>query len=523
MSPDVHFASRIGHAKNYPAQDTEPLGPEFAQAAAVISKIKTLPVNQGQYAAHLSCVNILGLESQRQSHLFFPSTPVLNFLNRRKGAIRCGGLSAKCNGFPEAKKESFPFLRADVKLRPEKMESNVRQSLQRIALVSGGVPAGGSTTFLINFAGELVRRGVPVEVLSFEPENPLAADFQKQNISVTGMDRRRMIFEDRLKIILQNLARFRPTVVVSTLGAVSFEVLRYLPPGIFRIGMGQSDDPIVYDMMRHYAPWMDLAAMVSKTMAQKAAAMPEFARVPVAYLPYGVPMSPEGKTAQTGLQRPLQILYLGRLGREQKRVHLFLEIFSQLCASGMPFHWTIAGEGEERGFLEAGLKPPSPAQTVSFAGQTPYARVPELLQAHDVFLLASNYEGLPLSLLEAMGAGLVPVVSDLPSGIPEVVDAGNGMLVPVDDVAGYARAIIHLHGHRDELAAKSAAARARVKTEFSVPAMADRWLAAFPPTKVAIGPWPKRWRIQAPLPERRPVYFSPPVRALRRLAARLRQ
>src|SRR5208282_1454087 len=39
-----------------------------------------------------------------------------------------------------------------------------------------------------------------------------------------------------------------------------------------------------------YAPWMDLAAMVSKTMARKAEIMPEFARVPVACLPYGVPM-----------------------------------------------------------------------------------------------------------------------------------------------------------------------------------------------------------------------------------------
>src|ERR1017187_6980842 len=136
-----------------------------------------------------------------------------------------------------------------------------RRSPVRVALVSGGLNLGGSSTFLCNLGGELIRRGIPVEVMSFERENPMAADFQKQNIPVTGMDRRRMIFEDRLKIILQNLARFRPTMVVSTLGAVSFEVLRYLPTGIFRVGMGQSDDPVVYDMMRHYAPWMDLVAM----------------------------------------------------------------------------------------------------------------------------------------------------------------------------------------------------------------------------------------------------------------------
>lgn len=393
----------------------------------------------------------------------------------------------------------------------------------RVALVSGGLNLGGSTTFLCNLGGELIRRGIPVEVMSFERENPMAADFQKQNIPVRCFDDRRVIYEDRMQTVLENLTRFGPTVVMASLDATSFEVLRYLPMGIFRIGMGQSDDPVVYEMMRHYAPWMDLTAMVSKTMARKAEAMPEFARVPVVYLPLGVPMSPEGNMAQTGLHRPLQILYLGRLAREQKRVHLFPQILEQLKASGIPFHWTIAGDGPDKAALEQTMKDAPPEQTVSFAGPVRYAWVPALLKQHDLYLLASEFEGLPLSLLEAMGAGLVPVVSNLPSGIPEVVNAGNGMLVPVDDVAGYARAIIHLHEHRDELAAKSAAARARVQKEFSVAAMTDRWLAVFPKILPTIGEWPSQWNIKAPLPARHPIYFSPPVRVIRRLAARFRK
>jgi glycosyltransferase involved in cell wall biosynthesis len=402
------------------------------------------------------------------------------------------------------------------------MESNAPQPPHRIALISGGLALGGSTTFLINFAGELVRRGFVVEVMSFERENPMAVDFQKQNIPVLCLDQRRTIFEDRLKIILQNLARFGPTVLVSTLGATSFEVLRYLPADVFRIGMGQSDDPLVYDMMRHYAPWMNLVAMVAQTMKQKAEAIPEFVRVPVAYLPYGVPFDSMAGSAARDWNAPLRILYLGRLAREQKRIHLLPEILRQLGASDMPFHWTIAGEGEERGFLEANLKTVSPGQTVSFAGAVRYAEVPALLKQHDIFLLASDYEGLPLSLLEAMGNGLVPVVSDLKSGIPEVVDSSNGCLVPVNDVAGYARAIIHLDENRDELAAKSAAARARVQSEFSVGAMTDRWLAAFPATAVSPAVWPQRWKIAAPKAADNPLHYSPPMRVLRRFALKLR-
>jgi hypothetical protein len=121
-----------------------------------------------------------------------------------------------------------------------------------------------------------------------------------------------------------------------------------------------------------------------------------------------------------------------------------------------------------------------------------------------------------------MGQGLVPVVSDLESGIREVVDQTVGCLVPIDDISGYARAIIHLHEHREELARKSAAARTRVQKEFSVATMTDRWLATFPPAKPVIEPWPQRPRIHAVLNGGNPLRFSRPVRMLRRMAARMR-
>lgn len=396
------------------------------------------------------------------------------------------------------------------------------QSPHRIALVSGGVPLGGSTTFLVNFAGELVRRGIPVEVFSFERENPMSADFEKQHIPLKCLNQRRTIFEDRMKIILQELARFQPTVVMSTLAPTSFEVLRYLPKGIFRVAMAQSHDLGVYDMLRHYTPWMDLMAVVSAAMKQTVAGIPEFAWVPVVNLPYGVPLCPDTELPARNFNRPLQLLYLGRLEQEQKRVRLFPEILRQLCNNGMPFHWTIAGEGSERSFLEANLKTGSPEQSISFAGPVRYADVPELLKRHDIYLLASDYEGLPLSLLEAMGCGVVPVVSDLESGIREVVDKTTGVPVPVNDVSGYARGIMHLHGNREELAAKSAAARARVEQEFSVAAMTTRWLATFPPIQPVIEPWPERWRIQGVLRAGNPFHFSRPMRVLRRVAARMR-
>jgi glycosyltransferase involved in cell wall biosynthesis len=266
---------------------------------------------------------------------------------------------------------------------------------------------------------------------------------------------------------------------------------------------------------------MDDVVGISRKITERLEGMEAFRDVRKHCLLHGVSVPPV--VAPRGMDGgPLRILYFGRIDRGQKRVHLFPQIHRRLLESGIPFVWTIAGEGAEREWLEREMPTRSPAQQVVFTGTVAYSQVPDLLQNQDVFLLASDAEGLPMSLLEAMGSGVVPVISDLESGVRDVVDPGNGILVPVDDVDGYARAIIHLHKHRDELAAKSAAAHARVKADFSVQAMADRWLRFLSAPSKEVR-WPGRWRIGAPLRQPDHPRFWPPVRVLRRFAAKFRR
>jgi glycosyltransferase involved in cell wall biosynthesis len=393
----------------------------------------------------------------------------------------------------------------------------------RIALVSDSLYLGGSSTFLCNFAGELVRRNIPTEVLSLHNAGPLAADFARLNIPVRSMGDRPRIFEDRLRSLLLRLKDFRPTVVAATLSPSSFEVLRYMPAGVFRVGVGQSDEPRVYNSLATYVRHMDMLAVVSPTMKRKAEALPEFTGVPVCSLPYGVPIPEAGRLPARKRDRPLRILYLGRLYREQKRVQLFPTILDQLRSSGIPFHWTIAGDGPERTWLEQAMRNTGPEQTVSFTGPIPYSDILPLLFAHDVFLLASDYEGLPLSLLEAMGCGLVPVVSDLPSSIGEVVNETTGKLVAPDNISGYAGSIVWLHGHRAEMRQLSQNARERVRREYSVAAMTDRWLTALPQVPRSEISWPKSTPIRPILSARNKWRFSPPMRVVRRAFVRFRR
>jgi glycosyltransferase involved in cell wall biosynthesis len=392
----------------------------------------------------------------------------------------------------------------------------------RIALVTECLALGGSTTFLCNLGSELIRRGIPVQVLSFEVDHPLESDFAQLKIPVHRGDERRQIFEDRAAAIVRHLRAFAPSAVIGCLGSTSYEILRYAPAGVKRAAMIQSDDPGMVDAVRNYAPWLDFVAVVSRRIESAAGAAPELQPVPIRYLPYGVAMPADERRPQRDVRQPLRILYLGRLEPVQKRVRLFPAILERLKSSGIPFQWTIAGTGPELEYLRRTLQTEDPGQSVVFLGQVPYAEVPALMTQQDIFLLASDFEGLPLSLLEAMGWGVVPVVSDLPSGIPEVVDATTGRLVPPADVAGYADAIIGLHQDRLALQRLSQNAAAKVRQLFSIQAMTDRWLEALSEPSQSPAGWPERVRIRPILGHHAPFYFEWGLaRGLRRLRKRL--
>jgi glycosyltransferase involved in cell wall biosynthesis len=102
--------------------------------------------------------------------------------------------------------------------------------------------------------------------------------------------------------------------------------------------------------------------------------------------------------------------------------------------------------------------------------------VADLLPAFDVFALASRYEGLPCSIVEAMTCG-VPVVATAVNAVPEVVVPGRtGLLVPPGDPKLLAKALKYVLDHPDEGARMASAARHHLGDKFH-PAVLGRDLA----------------------------------------------
>jgi glycosyltransferase involved in cell wall biosynthesis len=105
--------------------------------------------------------------------------------------------------------------------------------------------------------------------------------------------------------------------------------------------------------------------------------------------------------------------------------------------------------------------------------------IEDCLAASDVFVLASNWEGSPLAVMEAMAAGL-PVVSTAVGGVPELVEGGrDGILVAQGDMKGLGAAMRSLAGDADRRRELGASGRKRARSEFAVGAMTQRYAVLY--------------------------------------------
>jgi glycosyltransferase involved in cell wall biosynthesis len=160
-------------------------------------------------------------------------------------------------------------------------------------------------------------------------------------------------------------------------------------------------------------------------------------------------------------ESPPQIVSVGRLAFPKDPLTL---VRALAALNGRTYSALLVGEGPHRQVVEAELAALRPAAQIVLAGNRD--DVGELLARSHLFVLSTRSEGLPVTVLEAMAAGL-PVVASRVGGIPElVVDGETGFLVPPGDPDGLAEAIDRLLGDAGLRERFGAAGRGRVEAHF---------------------------------------------------------
>ena len=149
----------------------------------------------------------------------------------------------------------------------------------------------------------------------------------------------------------------------------------------------------------------------------------------VVQIPYGVdvPSEPPARPARSVSHPAVRLIYTGRMEQKEKRVRVLVLLSDELHARGVAHRLTMLGDGPAADEIDAMIA----TRGGRIRRLPPVApdRVASLLDEHDIFVLSSRYEGLSVSMLEAMARGCVPVVTRVDSGAAQVIEEGvNGII-----------------------------------------------------------------------------------------------
>jgi glycosyltransferase involved in cell wall biosynthesis len=197
--------------------------------------------------------------------------------------------------------------------------------------------------------------------------------------------------------------------------------------------------------------------------------------IPNAFVPRAE-AEPGDLRAELGLGPEVRIVGTAARLRPQKALEVLVEGFAGVAQARPAARLVIAGDGECRAELEDQVEELGIADRTDFIGNR--EDIATLLDAFDVAVMSSDFEGTPLFALECMAAG-TPLVVTAVGGLPDLVDDGSSaLLVPSRDPAALAGAIGRMLD--DPELGKRIARAAQAKSEqFTIERTADRFIALY--------------------------------------------
>ncbi len=180
-------------------------------------------------------------------------------------------------------------------------------------------------------------------------------------------------------------------------------------------------------------------------------------------------------------EQPIHIGYAGRMdswsgsGHSQKRMDLLLKCIGILEQRKVDFMMELAGDGPGKPQMEKYVREHNLSERVRFLGRVKRTEIPSFWRRQDLCINLADYEGRSISIIEAMGNGAVPVVTETSGTKEDIADGVNGYRIPVGDYAAAAGRIEYLAGHRDYLHTMGEAAHAAVYPKSLMEPHTDFW------------------------------------------------
>ena len=348
----------------------------------------------------------------------------------------------------------------------------------KICIIINNLGMGGAERLVIDDVNEMLRRGMPVKLITLKPEKDgksLSGQCKISDSDWTKLDIKGIFDLIGWIRLTKALIKEKPDLLIThlwfsnTLGRICGKLA-----GVRKVITFEHN---VYDELK--TGKMFFLDRILQSKSDKIIAVSEAVKKSlirhniheknIIVIPNGIDTSKFNDAAGANLGTKFKFLFIGRL-IYQKGIDILLEAFRQVNDAIL----IIAGDGDEKERLQDQAKDLEIQNRVLFLGNR--IDVPELLVSADCFVLASRYEGLPMVLIEAMAAGKAIIVSDFDSAGEVIKNEENGLIVKRESVGELANAMNRIKS--DQNLRNSLAQNAKKDSEkFSIKNHIDRLLS----------------------------------------------
>jgi glycosyltransferase involved in cell wall biosynthesis len=331
---------------------------------------------------------------------------------------------------------------------------------------------------------ELASRGWDVEVLFTRDERWVSQSAQDgahmPRLPYRYVHRRRKGIEGMWEALIGELERNAPALVLTSYDFLANAVIPALTDHVGVAMWVQADDGDYYEQVYRLGRYCDAVVCVSRLIRDKVVALNPALSDRAHVIPNSSVWRDDVVSRRPRRSGVMRIMYSGRLVQYQKRVLDFVDLAKSLDRMGVPYQITLIGAFPATGGVKESFDLAAAEHLTSgrirLAGRMTRGQILTELDRSDFFVLLSEFEGLPLALVEAMARGCVPVAAEMESGVPEILPSGeNGLVVQGRDYDHWARVMVELFNDRRRLARMSQAARTTVNRRFTVEQVANQF------------------------------------------------
>ncbi|MGC1479947.1 MAG: glycosyltransferase family 4 protein [Chthoniobacterales bacterium] len=331
----------------------------------------------------------------------------------------------------------------------------------RITLVVHALEPGGSTAFADQLTRSFRAAGDEVSVVAGAASSLSEAPRHE----VVPAFRRRC---DRAFAYRETVLRTKPDVVYALSGLEEFDMLRMvdIPRARHIFSLEKFLFTDIQWIIRRCSEWVELfTANTPDVLEAIGSASPSSQRC---LAPYQIASDWFDVPQIQRDSRIVNICFVGRFERHQKRAHWLPAIVEGCENAGLSLCWNFFGAGELDGSIRRRIETTLPSGRVIFHGWVSQDQLRSRLSEIDLFLLCSRWEGLPIAMVEAMAAGVSPIAPDIPGGMRYAVGSEQaGWLYEASSPKQAIAQLVAIARNRPAIEIRRAAARRFAHSKFS--------------------------------------------------------